>query len=119
DGIRDRNVTGVQTCALPILARDSDKCVAKHLAAEEGWVEDADRHSRSTGGAPGYIQQRSWSEGHDEDCKKRPPLDPPLDSAVDCPVFQHPAPAKAGRVTGKFPERLGEAGDQTDGEGRR
>src|SRR5699024_11989446 len=27
DGIRDRNVTGVQTCALPILYRDSDEYI--------------------------------------------------------------------------------------------
>src|SRR5699024_11235457 len=28
DGIRDRNVTGVQTCALPILVPDSTYCAA-------------------------------------------------------------------------------------------
>src|SRR5437868_15518662 len=31
DGIRDRNVTGVQTCALPILTRSGQACAASSI----------------------------------------------------------------------------------------
>src|SRR5699024_11576728 len=36
DGIRDRNVTGVQTCALPILKIHED--LQKIMTIDDGWV---------------------------------------------------------------------------------
>src|SRR5699024_12073053 len=45
DGIRDRNVTGVQTCALPILARQT-------RARAEAML---DRYAAYTAGVPGEV----------------------------------------------------------------
>src|SRR5699024_11597965 len=46
DGIRDRNVTGVQTCALPICVVTATDEIARreHLRLSEcvGWTNDAD-----------------------------------------------------------------------------
>src|SRR5699024_11416712 len=39
DGIRDRNVTGVQTCALPILGRKSDVDEIIHRLQMENYVD--------------------------------------------------------------------------------
>src|SRR5699024_11862842 len=36
DGIRDRNVTGVQTCALPISIHDSSECTVTHYRLSHG-----------------------------------------------------------------------------------
>src|SRR5437868_15552244 len=44
DGIRDRNVTGVQTCALPIYRRRPDRRPDRHVLAE--LLEDRPRSSR-------------------------------------------------------------------------
>src|SRR5699024_2921101 len=37
DGIRDRNVTGVQTCALPILATNSPLCGVVYNLRSQAW----------------------------------------------------------------------------------
>src|SRR5437867_7981212 len=42
DGIRDRTVTGVQTCALPILKDANDECL--HIAADAEVVSRSERH---------------------------------------------------------------------------
>src|SRR5699024_12234105 len=62
DGIRDRNVTGVQTCALPILRGDLDINETKlrnHLKAE---IHPADITPES-GLAAGFIGPKGLPEG--------------------------------------------------------
>src|SRR5690606_39489644 len=46
DGIRDFHVTGVQTCALPILSRSSTAVV---VTRRETWVSPAARRGRRAG----------------------------------------------------------------------
>src|SRR5699024_12090937 len=57
DGIRDRNVTGVQTCALPILAGPAARSQARGAAAG---------HRGLAGGRPGPCQSRT-PEGRRQD----------------------------------------------------
>src|SRR2546426_10779362 len=122
----DHAQKGVPDPAIPVgeqveavIARESDSHIAEHLAAKEGRIKAADRHRSSAGGDSGDIKQRSWSEGHGEDGKECSALDPPFYSAVDRATFQHPATAKARRVSCKLAKRLSEAGHQADGYGRR
>src|SRR5207249_9737068 len=42
DGIRDRNVTGVQTCALPIYKRLSNRWMARVAFSVNDWTEHYD-----------------------------------------------------------------------------
>src|SRR5699024_11344709 len=48
DGIRDRNVTGVQTCALPISGNDASRRVSEKL----GYSPNGHRRLISQDGAP-------------------------------------------------------------------
>src|SRR5690625_7715786 len=54
DGIRDGHVTGVQTCALPIL---TDKRMLRLLRKwlRVGWQEDGKRHSGTVGTPQGSV----------------------------------------------------------------
>src|SRR5437868_11828745 len=55
DGIRDRNVTGVQTCALPIFRPLADKCVSQRSLFELASSSTADSRRdmcRSKQGSP-------------------------------------------------------------------
>src|SRR5699024_11825557 len=61
DGIRDRNVTGVQTCALPILTCGSER------AYTEGWFTPQDA---IVGGAE-FIGEKYISVGQDTLYKMR------------------------------------------------
>src|SRR5207249_7517504 len=59
DGIRDRNVTGVQTCALPIsFLRDIDHlpCGCSERPAKQLFGD--------VGGQPGTAERESWLEGN-------------------------------------------------------
>src|SRR5437868_12585164 len=49
DGIRDRNVTGVQTCALPILARYIENQARHHRAMMPGLIFYIASHALHTG----------------------------------------------------------------------
>src|SRR5699024_11574488 len=64
DGIRDRNVTGVQTCALPIFPALEHDCAGRrgvaHVRAQEGLLVDepAERGGRRGRSAAGRSEER-------------------------------------------------------------
>src|SRR5205823_11357404 len=56
DGIRDKLVTGVQTCALPILVKASRRaCVGCSCAPSPALMIAAGKRSASIFGAPAYL----------------------------------------------------------------
>src|SRR5207249_8673391 len=63
DGIRDRNVTGVQTCALPIFAAFGGAAERGRLAPEETWViahlPQTDVPRVEAGGEATFVPDRS------------------------------------------------------------
>src|SRR5699024_11350689 len=69
DGIRDRNVTGVQTCALPI------SVPGELLRAGDGaagvLVAGAHIHQRQRGGAAPLVQRRSEERRVGKECRVR------------------------------------------------
>src|SRR5699024_11381893 len=75
DGIRDRNVTGVQTCALPILQGDQSKVDGAYgsissLVDSKGgkWIYDFDTPYSSTGIKldDDYLKQNPMSKAKDD-----------------------------------------------------
>src|SRR5699024_12135453 len=68
DGIRDRNVTGVQTCALPIWRIRKKKQPKKRSQREENYIRNAkfllmERNHLSEEEAHRYIQKSSMDSG--------------------------------------------------------
>src|SRR2546430_2801253 len=80
DGIRDLTVTGVQTCALPILVFDVDPVRKNDKGRFVGriWVEDQDYHIVRFNGAYGgsslisnYFNFDSWRKIGRASCRER------------------------------------------------
>src|SRR5256885_3911239 len=72
DGIRDYKVTGVQTCALPIYAKDKEKIAAGLKKAFEMHVDPKNDKSET------YLDRlkaSKWPAGKLEDLKKEPKKD--------------------------------------------
>src|SRR5699024_11981522 len=65
DGIRDRNVTGVQTCALPIFAEST---TATASASTPSWTRGAAPAERSDSGA---VTPSARSEEHTSELQSR------------------------------------------------
>src|SRR5699024_12043423 len=75
DGIRDRNVTGVQTCALPILARSSPRFCSSRRGSEGDEIEGGECEAGDRDGAVGAVETFTsgavvgcWSAAGSSDC---------------------------------------------------
>src|SRR5699024_1569912 len=82
DGIRDRNVTGVQTCALPIWTDWSSTTTAP----TRGWPTSPTAHARPIGNAPVTFTPAPPAAGSTSDTAwTRPPRSSPSTAGAPSP----------------------------------
>src|SRR5699024_11849477 len=91
DGIRDRNVTGVQTCALPILRSPNSR---ERGAGSRWWGTASTTHPPSPA--------RTW-----ESRSGRAPTSPSVPPESSSPP---PTPAEIGRATSRERAEIGQVG---------
>src|SRR5699024_11984090 len=65
DGIRDRNVTGVQTCALPILTGSGAQCRSQHRDVELRVVGEHTDRGALVDLVGDLVQEHVWPLDHD------------------------------------------------------
>src|SRR6266513_4912294 len=66
DGIRDRNVTGVQTCALPICCERPQPAPPRHERSDDGPRGGVVVHGRSEERRVGKECRSRWSRDHEK-----------------------------------------------------
>src|SRR5699024_11854649 len=103
DGIRDRNVTGVQTCALPISLPRLRPRTFYDLVVEVALIRPGPIQG---GSVHPYIRRR---DGREEVVYDHPSLEPALGRTLGIPLFQEQLMQIARDVaafTGAAPARL-------------
>src|SRR5206468_6848191 len=97
DGIRDLIVTGVQTCALPILSKEVSPKGIRVVRVSPGWVE--------TEAAVGLVNQLAANKGTDYEGARKVLMD----SLGGIPIGR---PAKPSEVADRKSTRLNSSHDQ-------